>query len=619
MNNATDPGPSVHSEDALHESLKFSRERVVILNTDPAGSAFIVWFVISCYFPVITACLGPIANTISIAGVADKWRSNSSGLVPDPKGIFIVNVISLVIGCTSNFALLLHFAKKLNYVKAQIITITGWSIAGGMLLIVVITCAEKDYPKGYSKTIGFWYAVITVFLYLSCALTLSIHFWGYKRDKYPPMFNLAENERNVMIFTFILSIWFIWGSAMFSQLLNISFGNALYFSTISVLTIGLGDILPLTLAAKIMALVYSLSGVLILGLIIAMTRGIIHSSAGPIFFFHRVERSRVKVYHEVISSGKPLSSKETFEMIKSIRRVSKFKQERASVLATIVVFIVFWLLGALVFYFAEGWSYFNGIYFCFLCLITIGYGDFAPKTGCGRAFFVVWAIGAVPLMTAIISTVGDALSSFANSLNVGISKIIGIAVNSFSLRQNHGGSPIMLERGELFQEGKGDLDEEDAGTDSVTNSTHTPSTGIQRNYEVNHKQLTVKPKDKLTKAIILINAIKKLRRILHSGRSYELTFEEWTSVYTLLQKEGEDDINDFSFWISDRSPLRFPLDEPRFAFSKVFAKLDVTVNEILQESIYNEQSSQVSSSIHTQGRACTAYSNGIRRFRSCSI
>lgn len=177
----------------------------------------------------------------------------------------------------------------------------------------------------------------------------------------------------------------------------------------------------------------------------------------------------------------------------------------------------------------------------------------------------------------------------------------------------------MLERGELFQEGKGDIDEEDAGIDSVTNSMHTPSTGIQRNYEVNHKQLTVKPKNKLKKAIILINAIKKLRRILHSGRSYELTFEEWTSVYTLLQKEGEDDINDFSFWISDRSPLRFPLDEPRFAFSKVFAKLDVTVNEILQESIYNEQSSQVFSSIYTQGSACTAYSNGIRRFRSCSI
>ena len=56
------------------------------------------------------------------------------------------------------------------------------------------------------------------------------------------------------------------------------------------LTIGLGDILPETSGAKVAVLVFSLGGVLIMGLIVATLRLVILSSAAPAIFWNDVEK-----------------------------------------------------------------------------------------------------------------------------------------------------------------------------------------------------------------------------------------------------------------------------------------------------------------------------------------
>ena len=53
---------------------------------------------------------------------------------------------------------------------------------------------------------------------------------------------------------------------------------------------GLGDILPETSGAKVAVLVFSLGGVLIMGLIVATLRLVILSSAAPAIFWNDVEK-----------------------------------------------------------------------------------------------------------------------------------------------------------------------------------------------------------------------------------------------------------------------------------------------------------------------------------------
>jgi hypothetical protein len=52
----------------------------------------------------------------------------------------------------------------------------------------------------------------------------------------------------------------------------------------------------------------------------------------------------------------------------------------------------------------EGWSVQESIYFAFVSGLTIGYGDFAPKTGLARLLAIVIGICGV-LFTALVAAV----------------------------------------------------------------------------------------------------------------------------------------------------------------------------------------------------------------------
>lgn len=56
---------------------------------------------------------------------------------------------------------------------------------------------------------------------------------------------------------------------------------------------------------------------------------------------------------------------------------------------------------------AQHLTYFQALYFCYVSLLTIGYGDLSPNSNAGKPFFVVWSLVAIPTMTILISDMGD--------------------------------------------------------------------------------------------------------------------------------------------------------------------------------------------------------------------
>ncbi|CCK68623.1 Tok1p KNAG_0B01800 [Huiozyma naganishii CBS 8797] len=609
---------------ALRASLKFRNNRVSIINSDPSSRAFVFWFMISCYFPLIAACLGPIANTISIACVVDKWREwgvsrNKNGditanQVRDPTDVFVLNIISLVIGFVSNVVLLFHFARKLSYLKSQLINITGWTAAGVLLLVDVIVCGTRDVKPRYQKTIGFWYACFTSGLYLGCALVLSIHYIGYVLKKYPATFNLLPNERSIMVFTVMFSLWLIWGAAMFSGLLGISFGNALYFCTVSLLTIGLGDILADNVSSKIMILVFSISGVIILGLIVYMTRSIIQKSSGPVWYFHRLERKRSKIWKKVCAGELKLTDEESFDLMTKVKRVSKIRENIFSVTTTILIFSCFWLLGACVFHFCEGWSYFNCIYFCFLCLLTIGYGsDYAPETGAGRAFFVLWSIGAVPLMGAILSTVGDLLFDMSDSIDVKLGEKFDSTVKSIVINGKGAITSLNFTRGtlvdteaenqtgiedkpltesqrkkvenlDIVKEYNSSLEDND---ESDRSFSVIPSLDGFSEYDLTLERMASNQSvelNKLKELRLLLKSLSRLHKISVEDKNFKLNYKQWKNLHSLHTHEEElEGYEKTNFWVSDLSPLKYPLNEAHFAFLRLSEAVDKLVSSLIEK------------------------------------
>lgn len=103
--------------------------------------------------------------------------------------------------------------------------------------------------------------------------------------------------------------------------------------------------------------------------------------------------------------------KDRFEAMRRIQAASsKFKRWMA-LCWSVTTFTILWCVGAVVFWQAEketqGMSYFQALYFCYISLLTIGYGDLAPKSNAGRCFFVVWSLIAVPTMTILVGDLGD--------------------------------------------------------------------------------------------------------------------------------------------------------------------------------------------------------------------
>lgn len=96
------------------------------------------------------------------------------------------------------------------------------------------------------------------------------------------------------------------------------------------------------------------------------------------------------------------------------------RERRWLALATSAGFaLILWFVGAAIFMVCEKtqqWTYFDALYFSYVCLLTIGYGDYEPLSNSGRAFFVVWSILAVPSLTILISDMGDTVVKWVSDI-----------------------------------------------------------------------------------------------------------------------------------------------------------------------------------------------------------
>ena len=103
--------------------------------------------------------------------------------------------------------------------------------------------------------------------------------------------------------------------------------------------------------------------------------------------------------------------KDRFDAMRRIQHNAGVFKKWYALGMSITAFGILWCIGALVFWQCEkttqNMTYFQGLYFAYVSLLTIGYGDMSPTSNAGKPFFVVWSLIAVPTMTILISDMGD--------------------------------------------------------------------------------------------------------------------------------------------------------------------------------------------------------------------
>lgn len=580
------------SEFLLNQALSAPILSVTNLTIQPGEKGFVTWLIISSYFPLVSACMAPISNLISLVCLIEKWGIGTyANERLDNSVILGINILSFIFGILGNMSLVLNFSERMAYLTSQMASVSCWLIAGALLLVAVIMAKVRlDELEGeVIVSEGYHFATFTVFFYFACALIQSVNFLGYTLKKYPPVFNLSRRQRSLMMFIICFTIWQAIGTIAMAFLIeDILFGNSLYFCTVSILTIGYGNIVPVTLAAKGFDLFFCFVGIILVGLIVAMIRQVVLTSAAPCIFWHRIEIARQKLIKELESESTVLSSEEAFLRMRKIRRDIRFHEANLSLLTIVITFIFFWLIGAMIFSFIEKWSYFNAVYFCFITLLTIGYGDFLPVTPLGRTVFVVWAFFAVPLMTVMISYASDTLFQWAEHLESATTRllhwktyfniILGIVEKWFpNVRSN-----IRQESDSNLPSPKSRIAKEQNGLLSVELREEPHDVGLLAAERLRSLHSFINDDyEVLLKIMNRIDSIKKLMVDTVEQPDKIYLYDEWMEhldALNVTNMSGED----ADFWISDQSPLRLPINEPSFLLLKIFTALEFDVVKLLQ-------------------------------------
>ncbi|KAG7663059.1 TOK1 [[Candida] subhashii] len=466
---------------------------IINLRVQPGDDYFVLWFLISSYFPLIVACLGPLANMLGIISIMEKWKfdSVSQKLIKDDNKVIIMNSISLALGILGNVSLLMNFSGTVKYLISQCISIISWFCAS-IFLVAGILIANKRLEGQAGRSEGFYFIILLHFI-------IPNHWiWKYRANKC--RFSVYVNE----------------------------------FLT-------------------------------------------------PDQAFHKMRHIRTRV---------------------------KSNQIRISLLIISIIFIGFWLLGALVFSTSENWTYFEGVYFCFMTLLTIGYGDFVPETSFGRMVFVCWAIGAVPLMTILVSDFGDELYELSNHTSYLFSKWIfkrGVEeheVDHFKKRQREEEqssddessveSKIVDSDQRPDEEEELETLEEESDPNAILQHLHLQAKrhnqkklGILKSSAINRAEEKKKAHEDL---LIFLEKLKPLITASIENPLKKYNQKKWEEILEVLDHDEIEAIRSNEkvadgFWLSDNSPLRLPLKEPNYLILRLYFKIEESLKNLVDAEI----------------------------------
>lgn len=287
--------------------------------------------------------------------------------------------------------------------------------------------------------------------------------------------------------------------------------------------------------------------------------------------------------------------KDRFDAMRGIQsNVRKFKQYYALSMS-IFAFSILWCGGATVFWKAEkreqNLTYFEALYFCYVSLLTIGYGDFAPKSNAGKPFFVVWSLIAIPTMTILIS---DMSSTVIAAINRGTFTLADWTIMPkegvwHDFLTNHPRLREWLSRKQKEREAKKriqhgfEVQNPDAPqipiVDDVEPDPGSPSLGqvveeIEEPVEHTEHDLARK----------LATAIKHVANDLRADKPKKYSYEEWVEFTRLIrfsthnaqeveEEEEEEGLVEWD-WIGEDSPMLADVSESEWILDRLCESLN---------------------------------------------
>ncbi|KAK4461576.1 hypothetical protein QBC42DRAFT_269864 [Cladorrhinum samala] len=405
------------------------------------------WWFASAAFPMMAGTLGPAATAFSICAFARPWREkytpgsevDSATYIKDPHWLLIINGIQLILALIANIALLLNMTKRLRFSIAQPVTIVGWYASSICLIALTATASGPLVVQPEDEYIwsqAFFYGIHAAILYFFVASLMLITFLGALGGHYPKDFVLTASQRTLMTQNIMLLFYLLIGALVFSKIEGWDYLDAVYWSTVTLFTVGFGDLSPQSNLGRALLIPFALIGIISLGLVIGSIRSLALDRGRRRLSARLLEKKRRRMLQDLAAKGEdrilepvsngPAATSPTrddgklteyerremeFKLMREIQKTAARKRRWYALAISTTTWLILWLASAKIFQRYEAryqtWSYFDAVYFTFISLTTIGYGDITPTSNAGRAFWVFWALLALPTMTVVISNAGE--------------------------------------------------------------------------------------------------------------------------------------------------------------------------------------------------------------------
>jgi potassium channel subfamily K len=284
------------------------------------------WWFASTACPLLAGTFGPMASGFNILALVHSWRQSLPDLthtyegeghtIQDPPWVIGLNAVSLVAALIGNASLLLNMAHRLKFSIAQPITITGFLLAGVLLIAdMAALTAQNAYgiqrpqfqpSHRHALTGAFYYAIFAAAIYIIIGLLMAFTVYGALRGHYKKDFHLTSSQRTLMLQTMSFITYLLLGALVYSHIEGWEYLNAVYWADVTLLTIGLGDFSPETAVGRGLLFPFAIGGVLMVGLVVGSIRSLILERGKEKLGARVMEKRRSGAVHNVDSDKKTI-------------------------------------------------------------------------------------------------------------------------------------------------------------------------------------------------------------------------------------------------------------------------------------------------------------------------
>jgi len=323
--------------------------------------------------------------------------------------------IALFTAVGSTACLFMRLFEK-SLVRATRLCIILCLIQGTMLVVIVLLFAmfnplkeELEYSEGFFSAIQ-----------ASCISFLSASFLFFDKITTSEFetkgSGFSRVQRKLLILVSIAILYVTIGTYILMQMEPWSSKESMFFIITTLTTIGFGNRSPKNDHSRLFIIIYSIGGMGILAYTISVISEVLKENV-MVSFQTQLTMFREKRYERIVCNNEADKINQNGDAVLNLNDFDDEEEERKIVLNdqkqiakkqclfAIVLMILSWAGGACTFYYTEGWTFVEAIYFCFIAFSTIGFGDLVPTTSSSLSIFNIWIILEIATMTFMVSAV----------------------------------------------------------------------------------------------------------------------------------------------------------------------------------------------------------------------